>query len=321
MTQPDPVPLSARIREAISAANAAWVTSLLEEGASVEVEEDRSSPLAHALAHCALEIPTSGDASRGPADIDQRVEVVRVLLEAGARVYCSDSVLGLAAATGCVALVDLLLERGEDVNAKDEWEGRGFTPLHVAAAAGHEAVARRLLDGGAAPMARSQHDDTPLHCAARFGRVEVVRLLLARGALPSARSHTSDSGLHMAAARGHTSVVKVLLEAGAAVDVEPGRDSPLHLAAKGSHVEIVHLLLAAGANVAAPTYRHEGTREAIAGFTALHFAAEKEDLQVCKALILGGADWLAKTADGRTPRAMARKGGFIQAIDAMVATR
>lgn len=250
--------LPTHLRDAIRMSNAGWVASVLEAGASVEVSEDRSSPLAYAIACCAQQAAAPVEESEAACDVDPHVEVVRVLLDAGASVYFAESQLNLAASTGCVALVDLLLERGADVNAKDEWEGRYFTPLHVAAEEGHEAVARRLLDAGADPMPRSQHHDTPLHRAALRGRVATVRLLLDRGADVNADSRINDTALHLAAGQGHAAVIQVLLEAGASVNVEPGRASALHLAAKGGHVEVVRLLLAAGADVAAPQYRSRG---------------------------------------------------------------
>ena len=302
--------------------NAGWVASALEAGASVDGSEDRSSPLAYAIACCARPAAAPVDEGGASFDVAPHVEVVRVLLDAGASVYFAESQLNLATSTGCVALVSLLLERGAPVNATDEWEGRHFTALHVAAEGGHEAVARRLLDAGADPMPRSRNDDTPLHRAAFHGGVATVRVLLERGADVDAGAHLDETALHLSAAQGHAAVVQVLLEAGACVNVEPGRESALHRrAAKGGHVEVVRLLLAAGADAAAPEYRYEGTGKGISGFTALHCAAEQESLPVCEALIRGGANWLAKAGDDRTPRFMARNGRFIRAVDEIAARR
>jgi ankyrin repeat protein len=249
---PDLTDLPTHLREAIRMGNAGWVASVLEAGASVEVSEDRSSPLAHAIACCGQQAAFPVDEGRAAGDLGPHVEVVGVLLDAGASAYFAESQLNLAASTGCVALVELFLERGADVNARDAWEGRYFTPLHVAAEEGHEAVARRLLDAGADTRSRSQHDDTPLHRAAWRGRVATVRLLLDRGAEVNARSHLNDTALHLAAGQGHVAVVQVLLEAGASVNVAPGHTSALHLAVTGGHVEVVRLLVAAGAEAAAP---------------------------------------------------------------------
>jgi ankyrin repeat protein len=225
-SHPDLTDLPTHLREAIRLGNAGWVASVLEAGASLEVSEDRSSPLAYAIACCAQQAADPAEESRSSRDVDPHVEVVRVLLDAGASVYFCDSQLNLAASTGCVALVKLLLERGADLNATDEWEGRQLTALHVAAEAGHTEVTTQLLDAGADPMPRSQHDDTPLHRAALGGRAAIVRLLLERGADVNANAHVNGTALHLAAGQGHAAVVEVLLEAGANVDVEPGEARP-----------------------------------------------------------------------------------------------
>jgi hypothetical protein len=208
---PDLMDPPTHLREAIGAGNAGWVASVLETGASIEVSEDRSSPLAYAIACCAEQAARMVEEDRASGHVD----VVRVLLDAGASVYFAESLLGLAAATGCVTLVHLFFERGADVNATDEWEGRGFTALHVAAEEGHETVARRLLDAGADPTARSQHDDTPLHRAALRGRVAIVRLLLDRGADVNANAHVNGTALRCAVEAGHVEVARLLGAAGA----------------------------------------------------------------------------------------------------------
>jgi ankyrin repeat protein len=82
--------------------------------------------------------------------------------------------LYLMAACGHEAVVQLLLEKGADVDAKDN---DGGTALHKTAGSGHEAVVRLLLEKGADVDAKSNDGWTALHWAAESGHEAVVQLL------------------------------------------------------------------------------------------------------------------------------------------------
>jgi len=69
-------------------------------------------------------------------------------------------------------------EDGADVNK--EVDGR--RPLHYAADFGHVEVVDYLIGKGADVDARDKHDITPLLAAVFEGHTEVVRLMLANGA-------------------------------------------------------------------------------------------------------------------------------------------
>jgi ankyrin repeat protein len=68
---------------------------------------------------------------------------------------------------GHEALVQTLLEFGADVKVAD---GKGNTPLHIAAHYGHEAVVKTLLEapGGCDVNMAKDNGATPLFIAARF---------------------------------------------------------------------------------------------------------------------------------------------------------
>ena len=142
-----------------------------------------------------------------------------------------DSELLEAARKGDVRKVRELLDRGANVNARDEY---GWTPLHLAAYRGYAEVARLLLDRGANVDARDDVGDTPLHWAAHDGHLDVVELLLEHGADVNARAKDGATPLHAAAVNGRVDVVELLLEWGADASVmDKGGLTPADLARRG----------------------------------------------------------------------------------------
>jgi ankyrin repeat protein len=110
--------------------------------------------------------------------------VVKLLLEKGAELEAKDNYgqtpLLWAAENGHEAVVKLLLEKNAELEAKDD--NYGQTPLSWAAANGHEAVVKLLLEKGAELEAKDSYGRTPLSWAAEKGREVVVELLLEKGA-------------------------------------------------------------------------------------------------------------------------------------------
>lgn len=89
----------------------------------------------------------------------------------------------------------------------------GWTALMTAAAQGHAAVVRWLLDAGARPGVVGDDGDTALSLAAARGHADVVRLLTDEPRVDV--NHRDGSGwtaLMSAALRGHDEVVAPLLE-------------------------------------------------------------------------------------------------------------
>jgi len=79
-----------------------------------------------------------------------------------------------------VKLVEELIDEGAEVN---QARTNGRTPLWIAAARGQLAVAQLLLDRGSdVNKAETTFGRTPLWVAALFGQLDVVQLLLDRGA-------------------------------------------------------------------------------------------------------------------------------------------
>ena len=83
-----------------------------------------------------------------------------------------------AAALGHVNQLEILL--GLDPSLADSRDTGGTTPLHLAARYGHAAAARRLLDAGADPSARSATGETAADLARAAGHTDLAGLLSER---------------------------------------------------------------------------------------------------------------------------------------------
>lgn len=94
------------------------------------------------------------------------------------------SALHEAAVADRVEVINLLLDRGFDVNLRRGGSytrlviGREATALHLAAAYGRLAVIKLLIRRGANLLAKDAKDRTPLHAAATWGQVAALRLLV-----------------------------------------------------------------------------------------------------------------------------------------------
>ena len=102
-----------------------------------------------------------------------------------------DESIWLAAYTGNAAAVKSHIDRGADVNQRNDESGA--TLLTVAALLDHQELAALLIDAGADVNARNTGDGaTALHAAAFVGRADIVELLLDSGADPEAVSDSGD---------------------------------------------------------------------------------------------------------------------------------
>jgi ankyrin repeat protein len=158
--------------------------------------------------------------------------------------------LHYAAFWGRANVVRALLEAGARVDVVSE---QGRTPLHHAAERGHADVAQALLDKDASVDPVDEEGDTPLHVAALEGHANVARALLEAGASVGAVGKEGDTPLHYAALEGHADVARALLDKGASVDaVDTNGDTPLLLAEKQGHADVARALLEAGASMDDP---------------------------------------------------------------------
>lgn len=207
------------------------------------------------------------------------------------------------------------------LSASVERDGQaGWTPLHLAVAAGRADVVSDLVAAGADVTATTEAGRTPLHVALQHSP-DLVGLLRSLGAPVDAASAAYlgdtdrlagelDAGapltsgadvdlLTLAAHGGSVPAVRLLLERGADPD-----SGALHAAATAGRAEVVTVLLAAGASV--------DRRDPDTGRTPLHAAvAAGPDpgagaAAVVRELLAAGADVNATTSDGASPLDISR---------------
>ena len=205
-TTPEPEPtLDRQLIEVARAGDLDAVRSLLERGAGVDARDGTGATALVAAAY------------------GNHVEVARALIEAGADVDVEDDTVQSAylIATSEVGddptLLELTLDAGADVNAKDSYDGTG---LIRAADRGHAAIVRRLLD-----------TDLDVDHVNRLGWTALLEAVV-----------LGDGGPR------HTEVVRLLAEGGVDVNIAD-RDgvTPLAHARRNGYDEIAEILRRAGA--------------------------------------------------------------------------
>jgi ankyrin repeat protein len=212
-----------------------------------------------------------------------------------------------AAANGHDQVVQLLLDKGAEIDAKNKYGG---TPLYRAAANGHDQVVQLLLDKGAEIDAKDEYVQTPLYRAAENGHDQVVQLLLDKGAEVNSKEKYGQTPLYRAAANGHDQVVQLLLDKGAEIDAKDEYDkTPLYRAAANGHDQVVQLLLDKGAEV--------NSKDKY-GATPLYWAAYYGHDQVVQLLLDKGAKVNAKDEDGYTPLYRAAANGQDQVVQLLL---
>jgi cytohesin len=161
------------------------------------------------LAHGAdLNASTSYDRTAAELAMSRgHTEIVKLLVSKGADI----SPLHLAIYLKDVAKARSLIESGADVNRRTPY---GTTPLDRAVIAGFKDIVELLIAKGANVNAKDNWDWTPLHSAV-YGHKDIVELLIAKGANVNARNGGGRTPLWYAQDEGHTEIVELLRKHGA----------------------------------------------------------------------------------------------------------
>ncbi|KAJ0848201.1 putative transcription factor C2H2 family [Helianthus annuus] len=219
------------------------------------------------------------------------------------------------------------------------------SPLHFAAAKGHNDIVALLLDNGADVNSRNYCGQTALMQACRYGHWEVVQtLLLFRCNVMRADYLSGRTALHFAAVNGHVRCIRLVVadfvpsvsledvdaqangdgsnshgpkskfDHGALVKfvnkAADGGITALHMAALNGYADCVQLLLDLHANTSSVTFHYGTSMDLIgAGSTPLHYAACGGNLKCCQILLARGASRLTLNCNGWLPLDVARMWG------------
>jgi ankyrin repeat protein len=293
------------------------VALLVGHGADVNARNEVGwTPL-----HKAMEQLAWAPATKTPseADVAKVVSIVGALLASGARVDVPGAVdrpIHLAALTGQKTLVQMMIDKGADIDAKGS---DGMTPLYQAARQDATDVAALLIARGADVNARTKSRKTPLMISAEQGNAQVAKVLLGHRAEVDARDKNGRSALVWAC---WALMVRYTVEAStpgvhymraealrglsakdAAAELTKTRESLGRL--KGQFGEVARLLVEGGAdpNIATPA------------FTPLGAAAMVGDQLLAEALLAHGAN-IDDTSTGESAlhAAIAERHGELAAL-------
>ncbi|KAF7349543.1 Ankyrin repeat-containing domain protein [Mycena sanguinolenta] len=191
------------------------------------------------------------DTPLGVASYWENMDIVQLLLERGADVNLGGrqfgSPLGAASYQGKSDVVQLLLDKGADVNLGG---GEYGSPLGAASHRGESDIVQLLLDKGADVNLGGGEYGSPLGAASYWGKSDIVQLLLDKGADVNLGGGEYGSPLGAASHSGKSDIVQLLLDKGADVNLGGGEyGSPLGAASHSGKSDIVPLLLDKGADV------------------------------------------------------------------------
>jgi ankyrin repeat protein len=207
------------------------------------------------------------------------------------------TLLHVAAHNGRLSTVNLLLDRGLDVNSREK--GDNTVPLHWAAAAGHVNVVRRLVEAGSDVIGRGDdHELEVIGWATCWDGCDddahraVVDILLAHGA----RHHIFSAVAMRLAAEVRRIVAADPTALSRRMSRNENNQTPLHFAVRMNRPDMVSLLLELGADPLA------GDAD---GFTAATYATTPaidrpvmEALHAITAAELQSADRGSRKANG-----------------------
>lgn len=258
----------------------------------------------------------------------------------------NDTPITVAAQFGQRKIMEYLIQKGADVDAKGYW---GFTssPIEIALLTGKtQTVVTLLINNATLPPELHKtdianeyllkaantndtwsiekiltyteadintHDNfmmrTPLHNAVMSDSLDATFKLIEKGAKINAVDLNGWTPLHYAASNSDTQFAKLLIEKGAKINAADLNDrTPLFAAAMSGEEELVNLLVKSGAKI------NQTDNEDI---SVLDLAIINDDADMIRCLVTNGAK-ISAGIDNYTPLEHAAEKGKLQAIEALI---
>ncbi|KAH8696488.1 Pfs, NACHT and ankyrin domain protein [Talaromyces proteolyticus] len=235
--------------------------------------------------------------------------ILRLLLQSSSTPHHRDSsrttALQYASWRGNYKSVDILLEKGADINARG---GQYGNALQAASQKGHLDIVEVLLEKGANANAQGGQYGNALQAASQKGHLDIVEVLLEKGADVNAQGGWYGNALQAASQKGHLDIVKVLLEKGVDVNAQGGQYGNALQAASLGHLDIVRVLLETGTDINAQGGQYGNALQ----------AASLGHLDIVTVLLEKGAD--ANAQGGRYGNALqaASHRGYLDIVEVLL---
>ncbi|XP_065221925.1 uncharacterized protein LOC135846641 [Planococcus citri] len=234
-------------------------------------------------------------------------KIVQILITNGADVNDENSdPLLLAIRNNRTDILKILLENKANIDFK---YGDGYSLLHFAVIEMcHKDIIEVLIENGIDVNGTTTLNVTPLYLASSRGHEEMAEILI-RNKADVNIVNCVGTPLHIAAAKGHVNIVKLLLENGAEM-LEDAEDRclPLELAVSYSQLDAVKILL-----------QHKPTDMNVKGnfndWTLLHYASEKDNLEMVEYLVSKGCNIRAKSSSSEKPIHIAAREGLKDIVE------